>query len=213
MLQMMAAALMLAVACSVDCAVTGFAYGANKTKIQLLYGLIISLLCSLALGASLILGEALSRVVPSVITLAVSSVILVIIGTYKILDSTVKNILRKKNGINSYKTFSLFGLRVIVNISGELNENKELKSLSVFGAILLAIALSLDGLGVGFGAGLLGIGTTAYIIIIAFSFITNTAFLFIGQLLGAKAASKTTINLAWISGFLLIGLAVFNLFM
>jgi len=209
---MITGALAVAVACAVDCAVTGFAYGANKTKIRFLYGIIISIFCSLALGASLILGEALSRVIPISVTVAISSAILITIGVYKILDSIVKNILYRKDGVNSYKTFSLLGLRFVINISGELDNSGEVKELSAAGAVILAIALSLDGLGVGFGAGLLGLGAAAYAVIIAFSFVINAVFLFLGRKIGVKTATKTTLNLAWVSGLLLIVLALFNIF-
>jgi len=183
MLQMMIEAIILTLACSVDSGVTGFAYGLDKNKIKFIYALIISIICSLFLVLSLFLGDVLSRVIPEVLTVVLSMSILLIVGMYKIFDS-------------------LFNKK----------ENGELKRLSIKSACLIAVMLSIDGIAAGIGAGLLGLTWLSYIVIITVSVALSTTLLLLGSLLGIKTSKRTSLNLGWISGVLLIMLAVSQLF-
>ena len=75
-------------------------------------------------------------------------------------------------------------------------------------AALLAVALSIDGLAVGFGAGL---NSAAVWWIIGISLITDAAALHGGKLIGQKIAAKSKINLGFLSGAILIILAVLKI--
>jgi len=179
MLQMMIEALILTLACSVDSAITGFSYGLNKNKFKLVYALIISVICSTFLVLSLYLGDTLSRIIPEDLTVAVSMSILLMVGIYKIYDS-------------------LFNEK----------ESGDLKNLSIKNACLIAIMLSVDGIAAGFGAGLLGLTWISYLIIMSVSIALSTTLLLSGAFLGNKASKRTKLNLGWISGVLLIILAI-----
>jgi len=208
-------ALLLTSALSLDSFASGFAYGANKIKIPFLSAVIINIVCSIILGISLFLGSAIGQFIPKTTTLVICVVLLVILGLLKIFDSLIKNLIKKKQGINKEIKFSLLSLKFILSIyakpeDADTNQNK---ILSVKEAFALAVALSLDGLTVGFGAGLINQDALTYIIIIAFSLITGMIFLTFGKLLGNKLAQKTSLNLSWLSGLILIGLAITKIFL
>jgi len=183
MIQMIFEAVILTLACSVDSAVTGFSYGIKKNRIKFLYALIISIICSIFLGLALFLGDTLSRVIPGYFSLIFSVCILTFVGVYKIIDSFIDE-----------------------------NGGDKLKNLSIKGATVIAIILSIDGIAAGFGAGLVGLSILSYFIIISVSVVLNTSLLLLGGTLGNKTAKRTSLNLSWISGVLLIILAILKLF-
>jgi putative sporulation protein YtaF len=80
--------------------------------------------------------------------------------------------------------------------------------LSSLEATSLAVALSIDGLGAGFGAGLVAVNL---IEVVLFSLIFGIVSVMIGCYIGNKIAEKLTINLSWLSGILLILLGVLKL--
>jgi putative sporulation protein YtaF len=82
------------------------------------------------------------------------------------------------------------------------------KTLSPKEAVYLAIALSIDGLAVGFGAGLIAVN---HLLVIVLAFLTDTIALTLGCRLGNKVVEKTVLNLSWLSGIVLIGLAFLKL--
>jgi len=213
-LQIILEALLITLALSTDAFATGFAYGANKIKMPFLSILIINIICSAVLGASLFFGSLIGNYIPGYITLIICVVILIILGLIKIFDSYVKNLIKRKQGIDKKIKFSLLNLKFMLNIyatpeNADVNRNK---ILSAKESIALAIALSLDGLTVGLGTGLTDENPVRYIIIIAFSLITGILLIIFGRFLGNKLAQKISINLSWLSGLILIGIAIMKIF-
>jgi putative Mn2+ efflux pump MntP len=80
------------------------------------------------------------------------------------------------------------------------------KIISAGEAVALAVALSLDGLAAGFGVAL---GFANAWAVILCTFVVGTGAVAFGSYFGRKIAGKMKIS--WISGVLLIGLAVFRL--
>jgi putative Mn2+ efflux pump MntP len=177
-------AMLITLACSMDCLVTGFSYGVNKIKIPVPSMLIINIVASLVLGLSLVLGAWISRYIPLNVTLIISSATLVMIGAYKIF----------------------FGIK-----NHESADKDKNKILSPVEAIVLALALSLDGLGIGLGAGLVFVGMTVVAMVVGFSLVINFAFLALGQKLGNITVKRIKINLSWLAGMLLVLLAVLKI--
>ena len=196
---------------SLDAFGAGFAYGANKTGIPMLSAQIINLICTGITGLSLWAGSALKPYLPQGLTLAVSFSVLFIIGAVKLLDSVTKSIIRKHNNINKKINGSLFNFKFVLHLyaNPEAADIDCSKSISPSEAVLLALSLSLDGIAVGFGAALADVNAIAVII---WSLITNAAFLLFGRFLGYKLALKASYNLSWLSGVVLIGLALSKLF-
>ena len=78
------------------------------------------------------------------------------------------------------------------------------KYLSNKEATLLALTLAIDGLSIGFGAGLTNIN---HILVIFFSLFSDMIAIFLGSYIGIKVAKKASFNLSWLSGLILIFLA------
>lgn len=202
--------LILVIAMSIDSFVASFAYGSDKIKIPFISIAIISSICSLVLTASLFLGKIISPILPSHLTNIICFTILFLLGIIKLFDSSIKTFIRKHNNINKKINFSIFNLRFILNIYADPQKaDTDLsRELSPLEAMALAFALSVDGLVVGMGAGIL---TINFLEVIIFSFIFGVTAVLLGSYVGYKIAQKIDLNLSWLSGILLIVLAIIKL--
>jgi len=81
------------------------------------------------------------------------------------------------------------------------------KVISAGEAAALSVALSLDGLAAGFGIALTNANIWAVILL---AFAIGTLAVASGSLIGRKISGR--LNISWISGVLLIGLALYRLF-
>lgn len=200
-------AVTLASALSMDAFVAGFAYGSKKIKIPFKSVLIINLICSSIIGLALVLGTLAGKVIPQGIQIIVCSVILMILGMVKLLDSITKSIIIKYGGLSGNFNFSILNFRFVLNVYAdpEVVDADHSKTISALEATSLALALSLDGITVGFGA---AIGNFNGFAVVIASLLTNQIAIMLGGLLGTKAARKIRFNISWLSGILLILLAI-----
>lgn len=204
-------AVILALALSIDAFIASFAYGSNKIKIPMTSIQVINFLCSFILGASLMAGALIRPYIPGNVTVAVCFYILLILGVVKLLDSFAKSVIRKHNSINREIRFAMFNFKFILTlyadpIEADIDASKQ---ISPSEAASLAVALSLDGLAVGFGAAL---GSVNGLAVFLCSLVTNMLAVILGCYAGNKVAGKLPFNLSWLSGALLIALAVAKLF-
>jgi len=176
----------LAFACSVDAFAAGFAYGSRGIHIPLKSGLLLAFICTVFLIAPLWLGGVIARFIPEGLTGIVCFIILAVLGAAKILDS----IIRRKPA------------------EGRADKNKDM-TISPAEAAVLAIALSLDGLAVGFGA---GVGQASIAATTIAALIIGTAAIMGGARLGERFSRAVPFNMSWVSGVVLIGLAVWRLY-
>ena len=204
-------AALIASSISLDSFTASFAYGGNKIKIPLKSIVIINLVCCAMLGISLLIGTALREYVPLGLTGFISFGILFFIGAVKLLDSVTKSIIRKYSSINKEIRFSVLNFKFILNLYAdpEKADVDASKTISPSEAATLAVALSLDGLAVGFGAAL---GNVNGLAIFFASLLINLLALMLGCFLGTKAANKSRFNISWLGGVVLIVLAFANLF-
>ena len=192
----------VAAALSADAFAASFAYGSNKIKIPFLSAQIINLICCAILGLSLLAGCGLKQFIPNWLTAIISFILLLIMGLSKLLDSLIKSLIRKYSRQSRNLSFSVKGLHMVLSIYADPQkaDRDNSQTISAAEAASLALALSLDGLAVGFGA------------VVICSLVTNTAAICLGSRLGNKAAQKLPWNISWISGAILIILAVSKLF-
>lgn len=202
--------ILLVVALSVDSFIASFAYGTNKIKIPFISVLIISVICSLFLALSLFLASVISPVLPPLATKILCFLILFILGVIKLFDSSIKSLIRKHRGITKQLKFSMFSLNFILNIYADPEDadTDSSRDLSPYEAVSLAIALSLDGLAAGFGAGLVNF---SLMVVFAFSIIFGILAILLGCRLGNKIAGKLSVNISWLSGALLAFLGILKL--
>jgi len=204
-------AAMVASSLSIDAFVAGFAYGSKRIRIPALSVQIINVICSGIIGLSLMLGAAIRPFINDRVAVWIAFAILFAIGLFKVLDSLVKTVIRRNNGINRAVRLSLFNIRFILNIYAdpEKVDVDDSKSISPAEAAALALSLSLDGITVGFGAALTSVNAPAVFIL---SLVTNPLAIILGCLSGNRLVKNISFNVTWIGGVILMGLAVVKLF-
>ena len=203
-------ALLLVAALCLDTLVSGFSLGMNGIRVPFSSAAIVSGVCSAILAASLYLGGALKTILPAGTARLLSFFILFLLGLTRLLDSLIKQfILTRRNGQANLK-FHFLSLQFILHIyadSVEADVNHS-KTISAGEAASLAIALSLDGLVAGVGA---GITNASYLEMIGYSVCLNLLAVLLGCLIGKRLAAKSKADLSWIGGVVLLGLAVSKL--
>lgn len=200
-------AVILASSLSLDAFFASFAYGSNKIKIPFSSAMIINAVCSGILGISLILGSLIRPWLSPGISSCICFLILFAIGMIKLLDNITKAFIRKHGELSKDIRFSLLNFRFVLNVYADPEKaDADLsKSISPAEAFSLAIALSLDGMAVGFGAALGEVNGPA---VFLSSLITGAAAVLLGSLLGNKIAARLRFNVSWLSGVILIILAI-----
>ena len=203
-------ALLLVVALSLDAFIASFAYGAQRIKIPFSSVIIISIICTAMLGVSLLLGALLRPHLPQMATKVLCFAILFLLGVTKLCDSAIKTLIRRHKKIHKKLSFSLFRLKFILDVYAdpEKADRDGSRVLSPAEAASLAVALSLDGLAVGFGAALMKVN---FLLVMLLSLVIGMLAVRLGGRIGNKAAQKLPFDLSWISGALLIMLAVLKL--
>ena len=193
MAEMVIVVFLLASAISIDAMSCGFAYGASRTRVKILHMLTISGFGSVFLGISLFAGYAISQVISEDITVVVGFTALIVIGFYKIFQSLVQSD------------------EATVSKEAEALPRKVMKWRE---AILLAFILSIDSLAVGVGASIQGITIYFGLFAIGITFVMGFLLFGIGYLIGGMLVkNKTTLNLSWVAGVVLITMAFINLFL
>lgn len=190
---------------SIDALVSGFAYGIRKIRIPFSSVLIINFVCSGMLTIPLLVGSIIRPYIEEKIITIISFLILFIFGLTKLFDSTIKYLIRKNKGKLKLKVFN-FVLDVYAN-----PETADIDSSGILSkkeSLYLAIALSLDSLSLGFG---MGLENSNLWLIITLSFLIGIASVILGHIIGNKIARKIPLNLSWISGLILIILAILRL--
>ncbi len=203
--------LLLVLSLCLDTFVASIAYGTDKIKIPFYSSIIINLVCSLFLGVSLFLGDILKDFLPMNIATYLSFFLLLSLGVYRIFEVFCKKYINKFSNKDTPLTFKIFDFKFVLQIyADEIKADYDKsKLLSAKEAFYLAVALSLDSLAVGFGSAL---GYVNYIEVIVLCFLVGIICLLLGSYLGQHFASKMNINLSWLSGVLLIILAVIRTF-
>jgi putative Mn2+ efflux pump MntP len=168
---------MLALACSVDAFALGFAYGGRRIRIPAFSCWVATLCCTLFLGGALLLGELLRHIIPGWLTVALASGVLFIVGVVKFFDQSEP-------------------------MDGDMNKDQ---IISPAEAALLSVVLSLDGLAVGFGAGIGSVNIPSAVIA---SVVFGITAIMGGYRLGGKLSRALPFNPSKIGGVILIGLAI-----
>lgn len=203
--------LLLVLSLCLDTFVASVAYGTDKIKIPFYSSIIINLICSLFLGISLFLSNILKDFIPINIASSLSFLLLLSLGIYRIFEVFFKKYIRKFSDKDMPLTFKVFDFKFVLQIyADEIKADYDKsKLLTAKEAFYLAVALSLDSLAVGFGSGL---GYVNYFQVISLCFFIGIACLILGSKLGRHFANTVNINLSWLSGILLIILAILRTF-
>lgn len=200
----------LVVALSIDAIVVSASYGANKISIPILSALLMTLICTSSLAISLFLGSALSSIISPSLTKIVACSLLIFLGIEQLFDSYIKSLIKKNKNLEKKVQFKISDLKFVLNIYADPQtaDIDKSKSLSLFESIFLATALSLDGLVVGFGTGLVQISIIKVLIC---SLIINLLAIMGGFFIGNLIGEKCNLDLSFLSGTILIILAVMTI--
>jgi len=203
--------IILASAGALDGLAVSFAYGTKKIKIPLVSNFIISLVCTSVFALALLVGAGMRTFMSDEVAVWLSFSILFFLGIIKLFDSAIKaKIKRAKNSEKEKKqrefTFSLLNFRFILNVYADPPEADvdDSKSISPSEAIGLAAALSLDGIALGVGAAL---SVVSIPLTIAVAMTANFGAIACGSRIGGYFARKSSRDLGWIGGVILIGVA------
>lgn len=199
-------AMALSFALSMDAFAASFAYGSNNIKIPMASVQTINVICSAMLGVSLLAGTYLRQFIPARLTAGLCFCILFLLGLVKLLDSVTKSIIRKHNSVSRQIHFSMFNFRFVLSLYAdpEAADRDHSKTISPAESASLAVALSLDGIAVGFGAALGNVNILAAVLC---SLLTNALAVILGAYAGNKAVQKLPFDFSWISGAILILMA------
>lgn len=203
--------LLLVSSVCIDAFVASIAYGTNKIKIPLLSAIIISAVGSLILGFSLFVGSLIKELLPSFLPSILSFCILMILGIYRLFEGLFKNYIQKKERLDKPLKIKVFDMNFVIQVYADETKADFDKSkiLSTKEAFYLAFALSFDSLAVGFGSSL---GGGNYLLTILLCFIIGFICVVSGTCLGKKIIEKSNFNLSWLSGVILMILAINKLF-
>lgn len=199
--------LLLAAALSVDAFVAGFSYGVDRIRIPLASVAVVGGLCSLLLAAALMAGSWFQRILSPEFSRWFSFSILLLLALTKLFDDPIKAFLRRvarKNTQNDTKP-SILRLYAVP----EEADSDHSRTLSPWEAATLSVALSLDGLAAGIGAGL---AQTPVLLAVATTFFFTCLAVVCGTALGKRLSSRVRFDLSWVGGVLLLLLAVAKLF-
>lgn len=194
-------------ALSMDAWAASFAYGAGKIRIPLSSLLVIDTVCSVSLGLSMFAGDLLGPLLPAEAAAALSFWIMLALGLIKLFDSSLKNWIRRKKHRTIH--LRLLGADLILQIYADatLADRDDSRVLSPGEAASLALALSLDGLAAGIGA---GIGRIPLWTAMALSALIHGAAIWMGAAVGKRCSHHMKGDPSWLGGMLLILLAFFK---
>ncbi len=203
--------LLLVLSLCLDTFLASIAYGTEKIKIPLSSSIIINLVCSSFLAISLLLSNILNDFITIGIANILSFLLLLSIGIYRIFEAFFKKYIRKFSNINTPLTFKVFDFKFVLQIyADEIKADYDKsKLLTAKEAFYLSVALSLDSLAVGFSSGLVYVN---YIQVIVLCFLVGMICIILGSYLGRYFTNIINMNLSWISGVLLIILAILRIF-
>ena len=200
----------IASALSVDAFAAGLAYGSKRIRIPLSSVFVIALVCSAVLGGFLWAGAAAGLVIPQSLQRGICFLILFGLGLGKFSEGLIRSAVRKRGWLDGSMRFSLFHLRFVLYVYAdpEAADIDHSKTISVPEAASLALALSLDGAAVGFGAALGEVSAPA---VLGANLIATLAAVLAGDILGEKAAGRLPFPVSRLAGLVLMLLACLKL--
>lgn len=197
--------IILCAALSADAFAASISYGADHIRIPPLSAMMISMVCSALLSVSVALGGIIAPVIDARLCSALGFVILLFLGVAKLFDGAIKGRI-KRCGSQGKVQFKLFSARCILHVYADPSRADLDRShiLSAKEAALLSLAMSLDGIAIGFGAGLLAAPCAEiFVCSLLITFISVTA----GAFLGNRLSRIVNRDFSCLSGLVLIFLA------
>ena len=197
----------LCLAPNLDNMAIGLAYGARKINVPCKSNLAIVVFSGMATLISAALGNILLNIIPDYIGQIIGGSIVALMGMYTI----IKYFLDKRKTLRTYEMGESGIDNLIAVMEDPVIADKDFSGdISLKESILLGIALAVNCLGTGFGAGMAGVNVFILsFAVVCFSLLT----IFVGVLIGKKFASRFLGDKATIiSGILLFLVGLYEIF-
>ena len=202
--------LLLVIALSIDAFVAGFAYGVDKIRIPFLSMSVIGSFSAISLWISLLAGRGLLVGLSPGFARFISITLLFVVGLAKLFDGTIKCIIRRKEPMEKHLDFHMFDFCFLLTVYADPNKADKDKGgiLSAKEACSLGIALSIDSMAAGIGA---GIAAAPILFPVILAFIMGASAIGLGVFLGNRVAARYSLDFSWIGGVFLIFLSVLKM--
>ncbi|ALC81992.1 MULTISPECIES: sporulation membrane protein YtaF [Bacillus] len=207
-----ASLLLLAFAVSLDSFSVGFTYGLRKMRIPLKAVFVIACCSGFILLFSMFAGHFLTQLLPDQVTEKFGGIILLVMGSWVMYqffrpEKEQETLINEKTLMN----LELKSLGIVIHILRKPTSADIDRSGTINGAesFLLGLALSIDALGAGIGASMLGFSPLDMSLSVA---IMSSSFLLAGIKAGHVFSKWSWMDkLAWVPGFLLIIIGLWKL--
>lgn len=198
---------LLCLAPNLDNMVIGLAYGARKINVPFKSNFAIALFSGIATLLSSLLGSALANYIPFYIGNIIGGSIVSTMGLYTIISHLIKNNKKTKSEHQNGNQY-IVELRAVMD-DPSIADRDYSGDISLKESILLGIALAVNCLGTGFGAGMSGVNIAVLTLaVIIFSLSTISLGAVIGRCYAAKfIGDQATV----LSGLLLVGVGVYQI--
>lgn len=197
-------AVIYSISSNLDNLVVGIAYGIKKINIGILPNLVIAAITSIGTLLSMSLGTYISRFLPNSITNMLGAIVIVLLGLYFLIQSTLKliNDCKSKNlALKNISDMIEYAEKSDLNNSGDINIKE---------AFLVALGLTFNNLGTGLAASITGVNIPITVIS---TFIFSMLILMLGKSIGNNVLGTLCGKYApLLSGILLIILGIIEIF-
>ena len=207
MFQLFPALLFFLLAVTLDSLTAGLTYGTRKVRIQPLSYLILICIPALFITAANQLGTLLACLLPPQVLPWISFLLLFLLGISKIIESLIRRLAAKHPSLTRNWGCKIKQIYIIFTIylSPEYANVEDLQILSAKEALLLSLALSLDSILVGMA---FTTDAVSWVFLFLLAVLFNLLFFLIGYLAGHVLCHLFHVDLSWLSGLLLLLLAL-----
>ena len=207
MFQLFPALLFFLLAVTLDSLTAGLTYGTRKVRIQPLSYLILICIPALFITAANQLGTLLACLLPPQVLPWISFLLLFLLGISKIIESLIRRLAAKHPSLTRNWGCKIKQINIIFTIylSPEYANGEDLQILSAKEALLLSLALSLDSIPVGMA---FTTEAVSWVFLFLVAVLFNLLFFLIGYLAGHILCHLFHVDLSWLSGLLLLLLAL-----
>ena len=194
------------IALSIDVFLASMACGTEKIKVGNKAALCISGICSGVLLLPLLAGIFLNGIIIKKYAGILGFLGLFGVGAFKLTEYAIKQYIKKHTFLCKRVKISFSQLNFILSIYNNpvMADKDHSATMSVAESVFFALAMSMDGLFGGLGAGLLGVNPVWTVL---GNFVVGFIAVKAGSAVGVKASQKWKMDISWVGGVLFILLA------
>lgn len=202
--------IIFALSSSSDSLIVGLSYGAKKIKINFINNFVVSFIAGMGTFLAMIFGKLIMELIPLMYTNIIGSSILILLGLYLLIISLKKDINNNNNSEELNEDISELYRYEAALRSPEIIDINNSKTIEFKESIILGAVLSLNNIGFGIGASIIGLNV--YIASI-FSLVFSLIFIPLGYYIGEKIFSNSLSRYSEvISACIIIVLGIYELF-